>query len=64
MAVTALLDRLGWVVKAGDPMAGNPTQQIRIVMILAAQPFVAVDLLGQMNLVTHRAELSGFMEGF
>src|SRR5229473_2484946 len=54
---------LGWIVKTACPNAGNATQQIGIVMVLATQEFlVVVQLDGDAYLVANRAEFRAAME--
>ncbi len=55
--------RFRWIVKAARPDAGNTTQQVGIVMVLAAQEFlVVVQLDRDADLVANRAELCHAVE--
>src|SRR5206468_12484451 len=49
---------LGRIVKAAGPHAGDPAEQVRIVMVLAAEELlVVIQRHRQADLVTGRAEL-------
>jgi len=51
------------VVEAVDPVPGNAAGQEGTVVILAAQPAVVIQLLGQGDLVTGAAELRTLVQG-
>ena len=42
MALVAVVDSLGRVIKTTNPMAGHSAEVVVVIMILAAQPFFVV----------------------
>src|SRR6267378_2238107 len=61
---TILFCRLG-IIETARTMARNSTEQIGVIMILAAEEFlVLVEFGGQAHFVASRAKLSGLVEGF
>ena len=63
VAAVAVRLRLRRVVEARHPMAGNAREQVRVVVVLAAQELVVVQFLRQVDLVAGAAELGGLVQG-
>ncbi len=63
VAVTATGLGLWRVVEAVHPVARDPAQKKAVVVILAAQPSVVIQGLGQMHLVAGGAETRGPVQG-